>query len=67
MPEEQPIQFTVPMKPSFREVATPETAVGKPMRWRMDDSVMMQGVVVDWADEPDGSVTLTVEASAPED
>lgn len=60
-----PTRFTVPMEPAFREVATRDQTIGKPMRWRIDDSVMMQGIVVDWTDEDDGSVTLTVEAAAP--
>jgi hypothetical protein len=66
MTEEQPVRFTVPMKASFREVTTREGTIGKPMRWRMDDSVMMQGIVVDWTDEADGSITLTIEGAAPE-
>lgn len=69
MPEtadEGPVRFTLPMKASFRETATKEQAVGAPIRWRSDEDVMLQGVVVDWKDEDDGSVTLTVEASAPD-
>lgn len=64
---EAPTRFTLPMKPSFREKTDKEGALGTPIRWRMDDDVMMQGVVVDWHDEPDGSITLTVEATAPEE
>lgn len=52
------------MKPSFRETADRAKAVGAPIRWAIDGDVMMQGVVVDWTDEPDGSVTLTVEGSS---
>ncbi|HCA86979.1 MAG TPA: hypothetical protein DEQ61_16720 [Streptomyces sp.] len=59
-----PVRFTLPMKPSFREKTDKEGALGKPIRWSLDGDVMMQGVVVDWRDEPDGGVTLTVEASA---
>ena len=69
MPEttdDGPVRFTLPMKPSFRETATKEQAVGAPIRWRSDDDVMLQGVVVGWQDEEDGSVTLTVEAAAPD-
>lgn len=65
--DDGPTRFTVPMKPSFREKTSRDQAVGSPIRWRSDDDVMMQGVVVDWVDEPDGSVTLTVEASAPQE
>lgn len=61
-----PTRFTLPMLPSFRETTDRETTVGSPIRWRLADDVMMQGVVVDWQDEPDGSITLTVEASSPE-
>lgn len=52
------------MKPSFRETADRAKAVGASIRWAIDGDVMMQGVVVDWTDEPDGSVTLTVEGSS---
>ncbi|MGW7359642.1 hypothetical protein ACWGI0_24165 [Streptomyces sp. NPDC054802] len=52
------------MDPSFRERTDREQAIGSPIRWRLGDDVMMQGVVVDWTDEPDGGVTLTVEAVA---
>lgn len=62
-----PTRFELPMKPSFRETATKGKAMGAPIRWSLDGEVIMQGVVVDWRDEPDGSVTLTVEASATED
>ncbi|MFF7824166.1 hypothetical protein ACFZCM_02985 [Streptomyces rochei] len=58
-----PVRFTLPMEPSFREKTDREGALGKQIRWSLDGDVMMQGVVVDWQDEPDGSVTLTVEAS----
>lgn len=61
---EAPARFTLPMKPSFRESPGKEKTLGAPIRWSLDGEVMMQGVVVDWQDEPDGSVTLTVEASA---
>lgn len=64
--ENQPARFTVSMKPSFRQTATREQAMGAPMRWSLGGDVMMQGVVVDWVDEPDGSVTITVEALATE-
>lgn len=66
MTEEQPVRFTVPMKPSFRQKTTKEQALGSPIRWRSEGDVLMQGVVVDWTDEPDGSITLTVEGAAPE-
>ncbi|WP_328545378.1 hypothetical protein [Streptomyces europaeiscabiei] len=69
MPEttdDGPVRFTLPMGPDFRKTATKEQAVGAPIRWRSDEDVMLQGVVVDWKDEDDGSVTLTVEASAPD-
>lgn len=62
-----PARFELPMKPSFRETTDRAEAVGAPIRWSLDGQVMMQGVVIDWRDEPDGSVTLTVEASATED
>lgn len=65
--DDGPTRFTVPMKPTFRERTTREETVGSPIRWRSEDDVLMQGVVVDWTDELDGSITLTVEASAPED
>lgn len=61
-----PTRFTLPMKPSFKEKADRDSTIGTPIRWSMGDDVMMQGVVVDWTDEPDGSITLTVDASAPE-
>lgn len=64
--DDGPTRFTLPMKPSFREKATREDALGAPIRWRSDHDVMLEGVIVDWTDEPDGGVTLTVEASAPE-
>jgi hypothetical protein len=60
-----PSRFTLPMKASFRAKASKEQTIGTPIRWRLADDVMMQGIVVDWKDEPDGSITLTVEASAP--
>lgn len=60
-----PTRFTLPMAPAFREKASRETTVGTPIRWRLADDVMMQGIVIDWQDEPDGSITLTVEASTP--
>ncbi|MEU1908474.1 hypothetical protein [Streptomyces hygroscopicus] len=59
-----PVRFTLPMKPSFREKANREQAVGTPIRWSLGEDVMMQGIVVDWTDEPDGGVTLTVEATS---
>lgn len=61
-----PVRFTLPMLPSFREKASRESTLGTPIRWRLADDVMMQGTVVDWQDEPDGSITLTVEASSPD-
>lgn len=61
-----PARFTLPMLPSFREKADRESTIGSPIRWRLDNDVMMQGVVVEWKDEPDGSVTLIVEASSPD-
>jgi hypothetical protein len=64
---EAPVRFTLPMKPSFREKTDRERALGAPIRWSIDGDVMMQGVVVDWRDEPDGSITLTIEASSAED
>ena len=64
--DEGPVRFTLAMQPSFRETATKEQAVGAPIRWSSDDDVMLQCIVVDWTDEEDGSVTLTVEASAPD-
>ncbi|WP_158995286.1 hypothetical protein [Streptomyces sp. QHH-9511] len=55
------------MKPEFRDIADRETTIGSPIRWVLgEDDVMMQGVVVDWTDEPDGRITLTVEAAAPD-
>lgn len=63
---DEPVRFTLPMKASFRQTATKEQAVGAPIRWRTDEDVMLEGVVVEWTDEEDGSVTLTVEASAPD-
>lgn len=65
--DDGPTRFTVQMKPTFREKATRDQTVGSPIRWRSEDDVLMQGIVVDWQDEADGGVTLTVEASAPED
>lgn len=60
------MRFTLPMKPSFRQTADRDKTIGSPIRWRLDNDVMMQGVVVEWKDEPDGSVTLIVEASSPD-
>lgn len=65
MDSEKPVRFTVPMRASFKDKVTRDQAIGQPMRWRLEDSVMMQGIVVDWADEEDGSVTLTVEGASP--
>ncbi|MFE3856780.1 hypothetical protein ACFXPN_37305 [Streptomyces griseorubiginosus] len=64
--DDAPVRFTLPMKPSFREKADRDSAIGAPIRWRSDEDVILQGVVVDWTDEPDGAVTLTVEAAAPD-
>lgn len=61
-----PTRFTLPMKASFREKTDRESTIGSPIRWSLDGDVMMQGIVVDWRDEPDGGVTLTVEATSPE-
>lgn len=63
--DDSPVTFPLRMKASFREKATKEQAVGSPIRWRTDDDVLMQGVVVGWTDEEDGGVTLTIEGSAP--
>ncbi|MFF2864485.1 hypothetical protein ACFVSX_31975 [Streptomyces rubiginosohelvolus] len=60
-----PVRFTVPLKPSIHEKASREDVVGSPMRWQMGNDTMIEGIVVDWTDEPDGGVTLTVEASSP--
>lgn len=62
----EPTRFTVPLKPSIHQKVTREKAIGSPIRWRLGDHTMMEGVVVDWQDETDGSVTITVEASASE-
>lgn len=59
-----PVRFTLPMKSSFRDKTDREQTIGSPIRWSLGDDVMMQGVVVDWTDEPGGGVTLTVEAAA---
>lgn len=61
----EPVRFTVPLKPTIHAKATREDVVGSPMRWQMGDDTMMEGIVVDWTDDPDGGVTLTVEASSP--
>lgn len=60
-----PVRFPLRMEPTFREKASREGALGKPMRWSLDGDVMMEGVIVDWQDKPDGSITLTIEGSAP--
>lgn len=62
---DEPTRFTVPMTANFRQVTTKEQAIGNPMRWRIEGDVMMQGVVVDWVDEDDGTITLTIEGAAP--
>ncbi|MDP5310361.1 hypothetical protein [Streptomyces poriferorum] len=67
MTTEKPVRFTVPLKASFREKFKREKVIGEQMRWSIEDSVMMQGVVVDWQDDEDGGITLTVEAASPEE
>lgn len=41
---------------------TDEFSFGTPIRWKLNDDVVMTAVVVDWTDEPDDSITLTIEA-----
>ncbi|WP_158706633.1 hypothetical protein [Streptomyces alboviridis] len=62
----EPVRFTLPMKPSFREKAVRSDVIGAPIRWRLGDDTLMEGVVVEWEDEQDGGVTLTVEATSTE-
>jgi hypothetical protein len=58
------VRFTLPMKGEFRHKYTKEQTIGVPIRWTIEDDVMMQGFVVDWIDRPDGNVDLVVEAAA---
>ncbi|MGW1814168.1 hypothetical protein ACWCQM_11480 [Streptomyces sp. NPDC002125] len=60
-----PVRFTVPLKPTIHDKMSREDVMGSPMRWQLGDDTMMEGIVVGWKDEPDGGVTLTVEASSP--
>ena len=60
-----PFRFPIRMKPGFGTDYTREQTVGRPIRQTLgegDGSVIVEGIVVDWIDEPDGSVTLMVEA-----
>jgi hypothetical protein len=67
--DEQPYRFPLRMKPGFGSQYTREQTVGSPIRYTLGDGdgdgdgeVIVEGFVVGWIDEPDGGVTLTVEA-----
>ena len=59
-----PEQFELSMKPEFAQEHRRDEIIGTPIRKSVDDQVAFTGVVVDWVDEPDGSVTLVVEQRA---
>ncbi len=56
-----PEQFEIPMRPEFAREHSRDEIVGAPIRTSVDNQVAFTGVVVDWLDEPDGSITLIVE------
>jgi hypothetical protein len=58
---EEPLRYNLPMKPGFADAYSRDQVIGVPIRERLDEDVMITGVVVDWIDEPDGGVTLVVE------
>ncbi|MFC7533461.1 hypothetical protein [Actinoplanes sp. GCM10030250] len=60
------MRYEMRMKPEFAREYTRERVVGAPFRYPMGGRSLSSGVVVGWADEPDGSVTLTVEQKAVE-
>jgi hypothetical protein len=59
-----PEQFEISMKPEFAQKYNRDEIVGTPIRKCVDDQVAFTGIVVDWVDGPDGSVTLIVEQRA---
>ena len=60
--DQEPYRFPLRMKPDFSTDYTREQTVGSRIRYQMGEDVIAEGVVIDWVDEPDGGVTLTIEA-----
>jgi hypothetical protein len=56
-----PEQFEISMKPEFAREHSRDEIIGTPIRKSVEDQVVFTGIVVDWVDELDGSVTLVVE------
>jgi hypothetical protein len=61
MNDEEPLRYKMSMTPGFAEKYPRDQVLGIPIRERLDEDVMITGVVVDWIDEPDGGVTLVIE------
>ncbi|MBM0228215.1 MULTISPECIES: hypothetical protein [Micromonospora] len=58
---EEPLRYEMSMKPGFGQKYTREQAIGSPIKQSLNGDVMTTGIIVDWIDEADGSVTLVIE------
>ena len=62
MNDEEKFRFPLHMKPGFGDKYDKDVVIGSPMRYTLNDDVILMGIVVDWTDGPDGGVELTIEA-----
>jgi hypothetical protein len=61
MKDEEPLRYEMRMNPGFAQKYPRDTVIGVPIRERIDEDVMITGIVVEWIDEPDGGVRLVIE------